>query len=50
MADEDTLKTPPWDCSLGRAVELQRLRQGRGRTLFGIRGELNGEKKELHFF
>src|SRR5271154_1774618 len=29
MADEDTLKTPPWDCSLGGAAELQRLRQGR---------------------
>src|SRR5271168_576168 len=25
MADEDTLKTPPWDCSLGGAPELQRL-------------------------
>src|SRR5271163_1269892 len=25
MADEDILKTPPWDCSLGGAAELQRL-------------------------
>src|SRR5271155_151232 len=29
MVDEDTLKTPPWDCSLGGAAELQR----HGRTV-----------------
>src|SRR5271170_8529107 len=30
VADEDTLKTPPWGCSLGGAPELQRLpRPGR---------------------
>jgi len=32
--DEDTLKTPPWDCSLGGAAELQRLRQGRAVPCF----------------
>src|SRR5271163_425643 len=34
MADEDTLKTPPWDCSLGGAAELQRLGQGRAVPCF----------------
>jgi hypothetical protein len=50
MADEDTLKYSSLGLFARRNCGVTTPAPGPYRTLFCIRGELNGEKEELHFF